>query len=447
MFRVKQDKSKSKIDICTLDETHRKKVAMFQKRKKLLPTKRRRLAQLQCRLTQLENMDPSKYTTDDIRNRSHLKTEIQELTAEINDIENNESEFDYYYKTESILMDYYNIIEREDHVLYEENPNLEDRKESHDSSEKMDHLDRLNQRSKENKTIKKAVKRKTKRNRNVQTRDIRDYLLVQKSDESKQENAQKITTGTTDSDNLVGNKAELFDSYMRLISSEYVTRKANRSPIRMCEECGTEKRLIHPESLFVCENCGEVEMIIMESEKPNYKEAITDTKPGYPYKRINHFNEWLAQFQAKESTEVSKEVYDKIIAELKKNRIHDRSRLDRMTVKAILKKLNLNQQYEHTTHIISKLSNRPPPTINRETEERLRFMFRQIQIPFEKHCPTNRINFLSYSYVLHKFCLLLELDDFLQCFPLLKSREKLRAQDKIWFKICQELNWEYHSSV
>ena len=56
-------------------------------------------------------------------------------------------------------------------------------------------------------------------------------------------------------------------------------------------------------------------------------------------------------------------------------------------------------------------------------------MFKEIQVPFMKHCPENRKNFLSYSYVLHKFCELLELDYLLEYFPLLKSREKLQQQD------------------
>lgn len=116
-------------------------------------------------------------------------------------------------------------------------------------------------------------------------------------------------------------------------------------------------------------------------------------------------------------------------------------------MKKVLKKLGLQQYYEHTTHIISKLSGTPPPTISRETEEKLRLMFRQIQMPFEKHCPPTRTNFLSYSYVLHKLCQLLELDDFIKCFPLLKSRDKLKQQDKIWELICEELNWDYIASV
>lgn len=116
-------------------------------------------------------------------------------------------------------------------------------------------------------------------------------------------------------------------------------------------------------------------------------------------------------------------------------------------MKRILKKLDLQQYYEHSTYIISKLSKVPPPTINRETEEKIRLMFRQIQLPFEKYCPKNRTNFLSYSYVLHKIFELLELDDFVKYFPLLKSRDKLKQQDEIWEKICEELGWDFYPSI
>ena len=42
-----------------------------------------------------------------------------------------------------------------------------------------------------------------------------------------------------------------------------------------------------------------------------------------------------------------------------------------------------------------------------EYEEQLRNMFKEIQIPFMNNCPEERKNFLSYSYVLYKFCELL----------------------------------------
>ena len=116
-------------------------------------------------------------------------------------------------------------------------------------------------------------------------------------------------------------------------------------------------------------------------------------------------------------------------------------------MKQILKRLKLNKYYEHIPHITNRLNGQPAPVITRATEEKLRSMFKEIQGPFIKHCPSERKNFLSYSYVLHKFCQLLELDDFLQCFQLLKSREKLHVQDTIWEKICGELNWEFIKSV
>jgi hypothetical protein len=80
-------------------------------------------------------------------------------------------------------------------------------------------------------------------------------------------------------------------------------------------------------------------------------------------------------------------------------------------------------------------------------EEKLRTMFKQIQPAFLKHCPKDRKNFLSYSYVLYKFFQLLGMDEYLRYFPLLKSREKIFAQEVIWRAICKELHWEFIPSV
>jgi hypothetical protein len=116
-------------------------------------------------------------------------------------------------------------------------------------------------------------------------------------------------------------------------------------------------------------------------------------------------------------------------------------------VKNILKKLKYSEYYEHTVYIVSRLTGRAPPSLSRETEEKIKYMFKQIQEPFIRHCPTSRINFLSYSYVLHKIFKILKLDDYSHYFELLKSREKLRTQEAIWEKICIDLNWTFYSSM
>ena len=74
-------------------------------------------------------------------------------------------------------------------------------------------------------------------------------------------------------------------------------------------------------------------------------------------------------------------------------------------------------------------------------------MFSKIQEPWELYKPPGRKNFLSYSYVLHKFCQLLELDNLLNSFPLLKSIKNLKEQEDVWEKICKHLKWEFISSI
>ena len=155
----------------------------------------------------------------------------------------------------------------------------------------------------------------------------------------------------------------------------------------------------------------------------------------------------LAQFQAKESTEIPQEVYDALLLEIKKERITNLATLTNSKIRKYLKKLKLNKYYEHIPHILNRLNGLPPPVLTKEVEEKIRTMFKQIQGPFMKVCPKDRKNFLSYSYILHKFVELLGLDDLKSCFPTLKSRVKLLQQEQIWKGICKELNWKYIKTI
>ena len=212
-----------------------------------------------------------------------------------------------------------------------------------------------------------------------------------------------------------------------------------------CPICNNILHLKNIDSILICDICGYTETILINSEKISYKDPPRESS-YFAYKRINHFNEWLAQFQAKETTDIPENVYKGILNELRKNK-YNISEISYKNMREILKKLKFNKYYEHIPHIINMLNGKKAPILTRRYEEQLRNMFKEIQTPFMKHCPENRKNFLSYSYVLHKFCELLEFDHLLEYFPLLKSREKLQQQDVIWKKICQELEWQYIPSI
>jgi len=53
------------------------------------------------------------------------------------------------------------------------------------------------------------------------------------------------------------------------------------------------------------------------------------------------------------------------------------------------------------------------------------------------------VNFLNYYYTVYKLCELLQKNEFLSYFPMLKDKEKRIEQDDIWKKICEELNWVF----
>lgn len=213
-----------------------------------------------------------------------------------------------------------------------------------------------------------------------------------------------------------------------------------------CPICDSEMHFSQNEAMLGCPTCGHQDFILVDSEKPSYKEPPREIS-YFAYKKINHLNEWLAQFQAKETTEIPQEIFEQIQTELKKERISDTLKLKPSKLREILKKLKLSKYYEHVAHIMNRLNGVQAPVLSREVEDKLRYMFREIQPSFIKHCPKGRSNFLSYSYVLYKFCQLLELDEFLPCFPLLKSREKLYMQDKIWQCICDDMGWEFIKSI
>jgi len=234
------------------------------------------------------------------------------------------------------------------------------------------------------------------------------------------------------------NKAELFEKYYKRIEGIRINMDDGSQRIKYCNECHIEKILDYNVSSYICQCCGDIEEIILDED--------IQIKDYSPYRRINHFREWLNQFQAKQSPEIPEYIYQDIITELNKNRITDLSQLNKKNMKAILRKLSYNPYYEHIHYIINKLSNLPPPKITRDMEKIFIKMFILIETPWEIYKKPNRKNFLSYSYVLYKFCELLELDHLLECFTLHKDPNKLMENDEIWEKICKYLKWEFISS-
>jgi hypothetical protein len=411
----------------TLDSKHKEMIkdietitSKLPELKKVLTVKKTQLDELNTRLN-TTNIDINVLDIlddDSYRNRYALEEVIDELEKEITKIENNDYMNDYFIKTGHLLYDYYdgsNTLEKE---YQSKNIEIEEFSITEDDDED----------DTEDSTASDNIK-KTNLGTAIKKTKITDFIEKEKGFE----------------------KADLYDKYIKLIHNQtfiqkdIFMKKSQVGQSAICPKCNITLTLVHSEGLQVCNQCGLTEYILIDSEKPSFREPPPEVS-YFAYKRINHFNEWLSQFQAKESTEIPTEIYQLILIEMKKERITDLNKITHTKIREYLKKLKLNKYYEHIPHILNKL-NKKVPLISKEVEEKLRHMFKEIQAPFMKICPPNRKNFLSYSYVLHKFVELLGLDHLKEGFPLLKSREKLHQQDQMWREICKELNWMFIKSI
>ena len=327
------------------------------------------------------NIINDNYYNDLWNNNIKIREDIIKIKEEINNIKNFD-EVEYYEKTSYILFNYYDMIEKQSN---------------------------------------NSIKNNKFKNKSI----IESFNLdIKKDDENE---------------NKVIEKSSLVDEYLAITNNNHI-RKIEYDNRELCKNCKNPLICLQHDAIMICNDCGFQEPLLIEQNKPLLKQNTKDTS-HFSYKRINHFREWCNQVQGKESTDIPNEVFEKILNEIKKEKIADTRKITYNKMREILKRLRINKYYEHINYIINRINGIPTPQFSADLEEKLCSMFRDIQAPFLKHCPKDRKNFLSYSYVLYKFFQILGLNEYLKFFPLLKSREKLYAQDQIWKKICEELNY------
>jgi hypothetical protein len=476
-FKFKPSKLKFTREKKTLDEMHKDTIDKFDENSNLILLKKQKISFINNKIIELNNSD---IKDKDLKINS-LQQKIKLINNEIADLNALSNELDYFEKTRDILIKYYqhehkidsdnindNLITETSSIntpneitfKYEVNEcfisqdsqdetsvnNKINNIKSNSDDDILDRLSRLNELANKNIKEKKPVKRKKIKEDISQHKSILSYLID--SDISNNTDLSLVNNNTND-------KGTLKEQYLSLTDNMYLCEKVKLSPIKTCSSCNIETTLIHSEGIYVCQNCGKFEYLVIESEIPSHKDALNE-KPKYPYKTINHLIERLNQFQGKQTTLIPQDIYNLIRFELKKMQISN-DELDPQIIKKILKKYRLNTYYEHCFLIFSHITNIPPPSLTREEEEKVKMMFRQTENPFKKFKPGDRANYLNYSYVLHKLFLILAdtTDNEEVCnrmynntkyFSLLKSRDKLRMQDLIWKNICKDLNWPYHPS-
>jgi|LauGreDrversion4_2_1035121.scaffolds.fasta_scaffold17974_3 hypothetical protein len=404
-FKVKTSKRSNPEARTTLDAIHQQKVQTMLEDQKQIHQYREELKTLEQKILEM---------TSDME-RWRLERDTDNLKKKIKTIEDGSELMDYYLRTGDILYQYYDVQDQIQQGMTTTRTN----------------------KAKPGSIL--ALLEEVAQKEETSTGMTLGASYSEKDQVSK-ESVPKVDGGLQ--------RNQLLNEYLQIEDPSMVRSSSDiyDDPWTICSKCNSEMIMCLNEANLTCSKCGFQEFILVDSDKPSYKDPPREVS-YYAYKKINHFNEWLAQFQAKESTEIPQEIYDDILIQLKKERITNMSSLKPTKLREILRKMKCSKYYEHIPHIINRLNGQNAPFMSREDEEKLRHMFREIQPSFKKHCPKGRRNFLSYGYVLYKFCELLEMDEYLACFPLLKNRDKLYLQDKTWELICKDMGWQYISTT
>ena len=243
-------------------------------------------------------------------------------------------------------------------------------------------------------------------------------------------------------------QADLTTQRQATLVNEYLAEMGNAPPRVAtntrddCPYCYSKLLLQSQKSMMTCPECGySTTYLDATSQNTSYDDTVEFSV--FSYKRVNHFIQWIAHCQGKESYEVPKEIIENVMEELYKQRVTSVEEITQKKVRDALKNLKLRKCYDHVCQITSKITGKRPFRISSDVEEILKIMFMKMQPVFEKYAPKSRKNFLSYSYVLYRCFQILGLDHMLDGLTLLKGKEKLALQDEVFVKIARDLGWKW----
>lgn len=209
----------------------------------------------------------------------------------------------------------------------------------------------------------------------------------------------------------------------------------------ICLKCNRPYEYIMTLACMICKQCSTLKQNIDVSSMISYGK---ENENSFHYKRINHLEEQLRLFQAKETTPpIPPDVLNHVIHYLYDHLgIRNVDDIEKSVIRTALRSNNkkYHKFYENDAQILFLLTGKKPPQMATFQEDRCRRRFFAIQEPFGKHCPPTRKNFFSYPWFLYKVCEMEGWDEFLPCFRLHKGIAKLIFLDSIWQKICNDLH-------
>lgn len=252
-----RDKTVSKKNIINapvnIDNKHQEFIKKFNDNKTRKIELNKELQQINVKLKKIELIPNNHITDEQLEQKFELKERINEIEHEISSMNTIEDPNLYYLNTGHILFQYYNMCnESASNLNIEKNQNIP-----------------------ENDPLSKSILDFFKKNDTTNHDTVNINTAVIAPTKSK-----KTLT-----------KSEMMDKYMNYVDTRFISDKNKEEDIEICRKCNAQKYFINAEGLIVCQKCGAQEYVLIDCDKPSYKEPPKEIA-YFAYKRINHFKNW-----------------------------------------------------------------------------------------------------------------------------------------------------------
>jgi len=267
----------------TIDAKHSEMINHFKNLTDSIPSLKNELKKL---VLSYNNKEPSrKNDIDYILYRNEIRDKINEIKSKIQNINSNNDINKYYLDVGVLLHNYYENIEnsKTDDL---KSSNFDDNFVNFDNDDDSIIDDEDDIEKNENKPLNNVL------NFFSESHEIDPNINVE-NEPSKNEG---VYTSTKISDfvkhEATFKKKNILDEYLQKIDINYISRIKVDRDICNCPNCKTEMILYPSDGLQICEKCGLQQNILIESDKPSFKDPPLEIC-YFSYKRINHFNECL----------------------------------------------------------------------------------------------------------------------------------------------------------
>ena len=303
----------------TIDTIHQKKMQAFNKESRQLTKMKKRIKEITFLLdefTEESNSQPVIKVKKSRRGRkkkedkekesvkmestSTIKTydEYYELLEEKNDlikrvekVSNQEDITDYYLENGELIFQYYD---------QKQNPNfMKKKRTSHNAKKTMKKNSILyylmKNRRKTPEEKKKEEEEELQADKEVGDKgdkgDNGDVPVSAREKVSEVEPIIKKVDGVYKGMLKYIGKNDVIDKYMRKMDPNYQIPLEYDENIDYCEKCKCSMTIVHSEGIIRCEKCGMQEDILIDSDKPSYKDPPREMS-YYSYKKLNHLSEY-----------------------------------------------------------------------------------------------------------------------------------------------------------